>query len=180
MYYDLVVWCNLGKTYTMISCALKGVNLFGNQLLVCSSNRSILRAMTTTGYNDPYKILGIEHDANETTIKSAYIRLVKKYHPDKNTGNPEANETFIRVQNAYRILMEKIPKEGWLCGFLWPGCCIYAPFSIKMCYIVRTHTSHFIVVDLFPGLARVRLLMAGCKVKLDERMLPVTSLQHFV
>uniref|UniRef100_H2Z9L3 J domain-containing protein n=1 Tax=Ciona savignyi TaxID=51511 RepID=H2Z9L3_CIOSA len=71
--------------------------LHGNQgILFC-------RHMNT----DPYHVLGINPDATSTTVKSAYIRLSKQYHPDRNPGNEEAKQTFINVQNAYRTIMEK-------------------------------------------------------------------------
>ncbi|XP_009861604.2 uncharacterized protein LOC100175116 [Ciona intestinalis] len=60
-----------------------------------------------TSSTDPYKVLGIERDATETTVKNAYIRMSKSFHPDRNPGNEEAKQMFINVQNAYRSIMEK-------------------------------------------------------------------------
>nr|XP_009861604.1 uncharacterized protein LOC100175116 isoform X2 [Ciona intestinalis] len=60
-----------------------------------------------TSATDPYKVLGIERDATETTVKNAYIRMSKTFHPDRNPGNEEAKQKFINVQNAYRSIMEK-------------------------------------------------------------------------
>ncbi len=55
---------------------------------------------------DPYKVLGVPRDANDEQIKRAYRRLALKYHPDKNKGNPDAEQKFIEVSNAYEILRD--------------------------------------------------------------------------
>lgn len=54
---------------------------------------------------DPYKVLDIAKDADEKTIKSAYRRLSKQYHPDKNSA-PEAHDKFIEIGQAYEILSD--------------------------------------------------------------------------
>lgn len=54
---------------------------------------------------DPYKVLDIAKDADDKTIKSAYRRLSKQYHPDKNLA-PEAHDRFIEIGQAYEILSD--------------------------------------------------------------------------
>ncbi|RTK97709.1 MAG: hypothetical protein EKK64_00405 [Neisseriaceae bacterium] len=54
--------------------------------------------------NDPYEILGIDRDADETAIKQAYRKAAKKHHPDLNQGDANAAFRFKEVQNAYEIL----------------------------------------------------------------------------
>lgn len=61
--------------------------------------------------NDPYKILGVSRDADDTEIKKAYRALSKKYHPDNNPGNQAAEEVFKQVQMAYEQIMKE-RKEG--------------------------------------------------------------------
>ena len=54
---------------------------------------------------DPYKVLGVSHDASDEEIKKAYRTLCRKYHPDANINNPnkaEAEEKFKEVQTAYQ------------------------------------------------------------------------------
>ena len=58
---------------------------------------------------DYYKILGVDRGADEDTIKKAYRKLAKKYHPDTNAGNKEAEEKFKEVTEAYDILSD--PKK---------------------------------------------------------------------
>ena len=43
---------------------------------------------------DYYDILGIKRDASAETIKKAFRKLAKKYHPDSNAGNPQAEQMF--------------------------------------------------------------------------------------
>lgn len=61
--------------------------------------------------NDPYKVLGVSRDADETEIKKAYRSLSKKYHPDNNPGNTAAEEVFKQVQAAYEQIMKE-RREG--------------------------------------------------------------------
>ncbi|MBI5053125.1 MAG: DnaJ domain-containing protein [Chloroflexi bacterium] len=55
-------------------------------------------------YKDYYKILGVEKGASETEIKSAYRKLAKQYHPDKNLGDKKAEEKFKEINEAYEVL----------------------------------------------------------------------------
>lgn len=55
---------------------------------------------------DYYQVLGISRDADQGTIKKAYRKLAKKYHPDTNTGNTKAEERFKEVTEAYDILSD--------------------------------------------------------------------------
>lgn len=54
--------------------------------------------------DDPFQILGVSGDADETTIKRAYRRLAKRWHPDRNSHRPEAETRFREIQLAYEAL----------------------------------------------------------------------------
>ena len=56
---------------------------------------------------DPYSILGVARNASEKDIKSAYRKLAKELHPDRNTEKPNAAERFSEVTNAYDLLSDK-------------------------------------------------------------------------
>lgn len=55
-------------------------------------------------YKDYYRILGVERNADEKTIKRAYRRLAVQYHPDKNPGDQKAEERFKEINEAYEVL----------------------------------------------------------------------------
>jgi DnaJ-class molecular chaperone len=55
---------------------------------------------------DPYSILGVSKDADAKVIKSAYRKLAKELHPDKNKDNPKASERFSDVTRAYDLLSD--------------------------------------------------------------------------
>lgn len=54
--------------------------------------------------SDPYTILGIARSASPSEVKSAYRQLAKKYHPDSNVGNSQAEAKFSEVTQAYEVL----------------------------------------------------------------------------
>jgi DnaJ-class molecular chaperone len=56
---------------------------------------------------DPYSILGVPRGASDKDIKSAYRKLAKELHPDRNKDNPKAGERFSEVTQAYDLLADK-------------------------------------------------------------------------
>ena len=56
---------------------------------------------------DYYQILGVKKTATDDEIKKAYRALAKKYHPDKNKGNKEAENKFKEISEAYAVLSDK-------------------------------------------------------------------------
>lgn len=56
---------------------------------------------------DPYSLLGVTRSATDAEIKSAYRKLAKQLHPDKNKDNPQAADKFSAVTNAYDLLSDK-------------------------------------------------------------------------
>lgn len=55
---------------------------------------------------DPYSTLGVSRSASEKDIKSAYRKLAKELHPDRNKDNPGATERFSKVTQAYDLLSD--------------------------------------------------------------------------
>src|SRR5579872_4374262 len=70
--------------------------------------------MSTKDYleKDYYKTLGVPKTAKTADIKKAYRELARKYHPDANKGNADAEERFKEITEAYNVLSdEKQRKE---------------------------------------------------------------------
>lgn len=57
-------------------------------------------------FKDYYEILGIPRDADEKTIRAAYRRLARKYHPDVNPGDKDAEARFKEVNEANEVLSD--------------------------------------------------------------------------
>ena len=55
---------------------------------------------------DYYEVLGIGRDADDAAIKKAYRQMAKKYHPDVNPGDKDAEEKFKEVNEAYSVLSD--------------------------------------------------------------------------
>ena len=62
---------------------------------------------------DYYEVLGIEKSADDATIKKAYRALAKKYHPDMNPGDAEAEKKFKEASEAYAILSDPEKKRQY-------------------------------------------------------------------
>ena len=54
----------------------------------------------------PYVVLGVPTTADDATIKKAYRRLAQESHPDQNPGDPEAEERFKAINQAYQVLSD--------------------------------------------------------------------------
>ena len=62
------------------------------------------RSSTMSVKRDYYEVLGVSRDSTESEIKRAFRSLARKYHPDKNPDDKEAETKFKEVQEAYAVL----------------------------------------------------------------------------
>lgn len=60
---------------------------------------------------DPYQVLGVGRTASPETIKSAYRRLAKQYHPDLNPGRSDIEQKFKEVSAAYTLLSDPAKRQ---------------------------------------------------------------------
>lgn len=65
------------------------------------------------GYIDYYKVLGIDKKATPEEIKKAYRKLARKYHPDVNPGDKEAEKKFKELNEANEVLSHKENREKY-------------------------------------------------------------------
>ncbi|XP_049268234.1 protein tumorous imaginal discs, mitochondrial isoform X3 [Rhipicephalus sanguineus] len=62
---------------------------------------------------DYYDVLGVPRNASQKDIKKAYYQLAKKYHPDTNKGDPEAQKKFQEVSEAYEVLSDEGKRQQY-------------------------------------------------------------------
>lgn len=103
---DLIFCCNSNsrgsnpRCHSMASCFLL--------VFFCSPTTSDIFADTQW---NPFKELGLEIGAPQSSIRSAFIRLAKEHHPDKNHGKSQDDERFKRVRRAYETLISSSQPE---------------------------------------------------------------------
>ena len=62
---------------------------------------------------DYYEILGVPRGADDAALKSAYREVAKKYHPDRNPGNSEAEDKFKAAAEAYGVLSDPQKRQAY-------------------------------------------------------------------
>ncbi|CAN6274856.1 unnamed protein product [Urochloa humidicola] len=57
-------------------------------------------------HKDHYKVLEVDYDASDDTIKLSYRRLALIWHPDKHKGNNDVTAKFQEINEAYKVLSD--------------------------------------------------------------------------
>mmetsp|Transcript_11292 Transcript_11292/g.17278 ORF Transcript_11292/g.17278 Transcript_11292/m.17278 type:complete len:435 (-) Transcript_11292:652-1956(-) len=80
-----------------------------NKQLLKKKQNSCTRYFSSGNNNkrDFYKVLDVPKNADKSTIKKAYFKLAKQYHPDTNKGNEQAADQFKEVTEAYEVLSDE-------------------------------------------------------------------------
>src|SRR3954447_19865147 len=70
---------------------------------------------------DPYTVLGVAKDASAEEIKKAYRKLARKWHPDANPEDKDAEERFKEIQEANSILSDAEKRKQYDAGGMFGG-----------------------------------------------------------
>ena len=87
------------------------VSEYNLQTFLNMKNRKLREEQIMSAKRDYYEVLGVSRDADKNTIKKAYRKLAKKYHPDTNQGKAQAAERFKEATEAYNILSDPEKKK---------------------------------------------------------------------
>jgi molecular chaperone DnaJ len=69
--------------------------------------------LATQAKRDYYEVLGVTRKATDQEIKSSYRKLAMQYHPDRNPGNPHAEEQFKECTEAYGVLIDADKRQRY-------------------------------------------------------------------
>lgn len=83
---------------------------------------------------DFYQILELTQSADSTQIRAAYKRLAMRYHPDRNPGNPQAEEMFKSINEAYHILSDPLKKARYDARFHIADTSDYTDYADRIKY----------------------------------------------
>ena len=101
---------------------------------------------------DPYDVLGVSKSASAEEIQKAYRKLSKKYHPDRNPGDKQAEATYKEVQAANEILSDPAKKENFdRFGFAGP----HQRYTLAMMNSLNGHGGYHAGTDTLTQVAAI-------------------------
>mmetsp|Transcript_29578 Transcript_29578/g.40844 ORF Transcript_29578/g.40844 Transcript_29578/m.40844 type:complete len:121 (-) Transcript_29578:151-513(-) len=65
---------------------------------------------------DYYEILSVSSEATDEEIRTAYLKLALKWHPDKHSGDDSATLKFQQIGEAYRVLSDPVQRSEYDCA----------------------------------------------------------------
>lgn len=98
---------------------------------------------------DPYEILGISMDAEDKTIRKAFRKLARQFHPDKNPGDPTANKKFVLVNKAFSCLENEETRKNCLTKGNAEGTRASVEVGIAMPVFLLKKENKFAILSLF-------------------------------
>lgn len=66
------------------------------------------------GKKDYYAILGVNPDATEEEVRTAYLKLALKWHPDKHANDDSAKDKFQQIGEAYHVLQDPLQRAEYV------------------------------------------------------------------
>jgi DnaJ-class molecular chaperone len=81
--------------------------------LVCIFATEERFILTTNAKRDYYEVLGVSRTVTEVELKSVYRKLALQFHPDRNPNNPDAEEKFKEVSEAYAVLADSDKRAAY-------------------------------------------------------------------
>jgi len=78
-------------------------------MLLCVS----VLTQSASAKDNYYRILRVRKDATQRQIKRSFNVLSKKWHPDKNKGNAQAKQKFLKIQRAYEVLSDPDLRQAY-------------------------------------------------------------------
>ena len=92
---------------------MEGARMRSMQRLVFTDNLQKREFIMAEQKRDYYEVLGVDKNADDAAIKKAYRQLAKKYHPDMNPGDAEAEKKFKEASEAYAVLSDPDKKRQY-------------------------------------------------------------------
>ncbi|KAK2153581.1 hypothetical protein LSH36_292g03016, partial [Paralvinella palmiformis] len=89
-----------------VSFCIVSKNMASSAVWLCLVLNIFILIVHVLAGRDFYKILGVPRSANKNQIKKAYRKLAKELHPDKNQDDPEAEDKFRDISEAYEVLSD--------------------------------------------------------------------------
>lgn len=112
--------CNIGEAHILNEDFDKAFEMlkeaekkFPDNQKLQDALRNVEKAKKKDSQKDYYKILGVARDSDQATIKKAYYRLAKKFHPDHNKDDPKAEKKFTDLSQAYEVLSDPDQKKKY-------------------------------------------------------------------
>jgi hypothetical protein len=125
--------------------------------------------MSASPEPDPYVVLGVSRTASDAEIRSAYLALVARYHPDRHQGNPLEDLASIRmaeINRAYQTLSDRERRAAYDRGTDGPGSGTGGPRNTTVVRVVAVLMVLPVLVSV--GGLLIRVLVALVRIAVES------------